>query len=457
MANPLSSLLNFGHWFGNSFSHGIHPPENKHFTAGKPIRRLPFPPELVIPLSQHAGAPSQPVVHVGQEVLRGQLIAKAGGFVSVPQHAPATGVVKRFELRPTAKGPRTMCLILEVYPGDSQEVRYFDPRNVDEMEPREIAQAVQDTGLVGLGGAAFPTHVKLSPPKEHSVHTVLINGCECEPFLTTDHRVMLEQAADLVAGTKIFMRALGASKAIIGTEENKMDAVEAIRKELPEDGSMTVKAVPTKYPQGAEKMLAKALMGVEIPSGGYPSAVGLAVFNASSTAQLGQLLPWSQGIIERVVTITGPGIEHPGNYTVPIGTPLKFILDQLGFSGTAQHLIMGGPMMGGTVSSLDVPITKGCGGVLVLTERYMQGSLSENAYPCISCGKCLEACPMNLNPSQMGKLAYKHRYAEMAESFHLNDCFECGCCSYVCPSEIPLVQYFRIAKSSNREQAQKAS
>lgn len=457
MSNALSSLFGLRHLLGGSFSHGIHPPENKHFTASKPIRRLPFPPELVIPLSQHAGAPSQPVVHVGQEVLRGQLIAKAGGFVSVPQHAPATGVVKRFELVPTAKGPRTSCVIIEVYPGDSQEVRYTEPRDVDQMTPKEIIQAVQDTGLVGLGGAAFPTHVKLSPPKEHSVHTVLINGCECEPFLTTDHRVMIEQAEDLISGTRIFMKALGAEKAIIGTEDNKLDAVEAIRKVLPDDGSITVQAVPTKYPQGAEKMLAKALTGLEIPSGGYPSAVGLAVFNASSTAQLGRLLPLSQGVIERVVTVTGPGLERPGNYMVPIGTPLRFILDQLGFSGTAQHLIMGGPMMGGTVASLDVPVTKGCGGILVLTEENMQVSLSQNTYPCISCGKCLEACPMHLNPSQMGKLAFKHRYQEMAESFHLNDCFECGCCSYVCPSNIPLVQYFRIAKSSNREQARKAS
>jgi len=457
MIHGLQKLLEPATWFRRTFSHGIHPEENKHFTAHKPIRRLPFPPHLVLPLSQHAGAPSELLVHKGQEVLRGQTIAKAGGFVSVPLHAPATGVIKGVELMPTARGPKTPSVILEVYPGDSQEVRYFEERDVDAMTPEEIVKAVQDTGLVGLGGAAFPTHVKLSPPKDHKVHTVLINGCECEPFLTTDHRVMCEEAADLVEGTRIFMKALGAEKAIIGTEDNKLDAVEAIRKVLPPDGSITVQAVPTKYPQGAEKMLAKALTGLEIPSGGFPSAVGLAVFNASSTAQLGRLLPRTQGVIERVVTITGPGIENPGNYRVPIGTPLRFILNKLGFSGSAQHLIMGGPMMGGTVSSLDVPITKGCGGILVLTEASMEGQLNVNTYPCISCAKCVEACPMHLNPSQLGKLAYKHRYGEMAASYHLNDCFECGCCSYVCPSNIPLVQYFRIAKASNREQARKAS
>jgi len=448
----IQKLLDPAHWLRSSFSHGIHPEENKHYTANKPIQRLPFPPQLVLPLSQHAGGPSELLVRTGQEVVRGEPIAKATGFVSVPLHAPATGTIKRVELMPTTKGPRTPSVILDVYPGDSQEVRYYQERDVDKMTPKEIVQAVQDTGLVGLGGAAFPTHVKLSPPKDHKVHTVLINGCECEPFLTTDHRVMIEQADNLIAGTKILMKALGAEKAIIGTEDNKLDAVEALQAALPADGSITAKAVKTKYPQGAEKMLAKALMNVEIPSGGYPSSVGLAVFNVSSTAQMGELLPMSRGVIERVVTITGPGVDKPGNYMVPIGTPLRFILKQLGFKGSARHLIMGGPMMGGTVSSLDVPITKGCGGVLVLTEEDTHGQVLEAPYPCISCAKCVEACPMHLNPSQMGKLAYKHRYMEIAESYHLNDCFECGCCSYVCPASIPLVQYFRIAKSSNREQ-----
>ena len=447
----LRSLLDPAHWFRSTFSHGIHPAENKHFTAHKPIQRLPFPPELILPLSQHTGAPSVPLVHPGQEVVRGEPIARAGGFVSVPLHAPATGVIRRIELMPTSKGPKTLSIILEVYPGDSQEVRYYQPRDVDRMTPKEIVQAVQDSGLVGLGGAAFPTHVKLTPPKEHTVHTVLINGCECEPFLTTDHRVMIEQAEYLIAGTRIFMRALGAKRAIIGTEENKLDAVEAIRAKLPADGSITVKVVKTKYPQGAEKMLAKALMDLEIPSGGFPSAVGLAVFNVSSTAELGMLLPLSQGVIERVVTITGPGIDRPGNYLVPLGTPLRFILEKLGFHGNAQHLILGGPMMGSTVASLDVPITKGTGGVLVLTEEDTHGQISDRAYPCISCGQCVDACPMHLNPCQLGKLAYKSRYEEMAADFHLNDCFECGCCSYVCPASIPLVQYFRISKARNRE------
>lgn len=445
------SRFNIAHWFRGSFSHGVHPAENKHYTADKPIARFPFAPELVVHLAQHAGKPSISLVHPGQEVVRGEPIAKADGFMSVPQHAPATGVVKSISLMPTAKGPRTPAIVIKVHPGESQQVLYGAPRDVERMTPDEIIQAVQDTGLVGLGGAAFPTHVKLKPPPDHKVDTILLNGCECEPFLTTDHRLMIERAPDLIAGTQILMRAMKVPRAIIGTEDNKLDAAEAIRLALPADGSISVKTVQTKYPQGAEKMLAQALTGREIPSGSYPSSVGLAVFNVASVAQLGELLPVHGGIIERVVTVTGPGVVKPGNYMVPIGTPIRFILEKLGFTGTAQHLILGGPMMGGTVASLDVPITKGCGGVLVLTEHDIKQRADSRQYPCISCGRCVEACPMHLNPATLGKLAHKRAYETMAASFHLNDCFECGCCSYVCPAEIPLVQHFRIAKAMNRD------
>ncbi len=455
MVYRMFDWLNLALWSRKTFPHGIHPEDNKGYTADKPIRPLPFPPELILPLAQHTGKPSVPLVHVGQEVVRGEPIARADGFVSVPLHAPATGTIRAIELRATSKGPKTPSIILDVYPGDSQEICYTAERDVEAMSPAEIIQAVQDSGLVGLGGAAFPTHVKLSPPKEHTVHTVLLNGCECEPFLTTDHRVMLEQAPDLVRGTQILMKALGAKQGIIAVEDNKLDAAAAIEAALPADNSVSVRVVRTKYPQGAEKMLAKAVLNIEIPSGGYPSSVGLGIFNVSSTAQLGRALPRTQGIIERVVTVTGPGIDKPGNYLVPVGTPVRFILEKLGFRGAEQTLIMGGPMMGNTVASLDVPITKGCGGFLVLTEKELSTQTFESAYPCINCGHCVEACPMILNPCEMGKLASKARYEEMASKYYLNDCFECGCCSYVCPAGIPLVQHFRIAKATNREQAPK--
>lgn len=451
-----ASLFNFSHWLRGSFSHGIHPPENKHYTASKPIVRLPFPEQLILPLSMHAGKPSVALVRKGQEVGRGEPIARADGFVSVPLHAPATGVISDIRLMPSARGPRTPCLILDVYPGDPQEVLYGSPVDVEALSPEEIARAVQDTGLVGLGGAAFPTHVKMTVPEGCQIDTILINGCECEPFLTTDHRLMIEQAADLVRGTRILMRALGASRAVIGTEDNKLDAVAAIAAVLQPNDTVSVKAVQTKYPQGAEKMLAKALVNREIPSGKFPSAVGLGVFNVATTAQMGQLMPMKRGVIERVVTVTGPGVQRPGNYLVPIGTPIRWLLQRCGFMGHAGHLIMGGPMMGGTVSSLDCPITKGCGGLLVLSEHELTREDQMKRYPCISCGTCVDACPMHLNPCELGRLAYKGQYETMAEKFHLNDCFECGSCSYVCPAAIPLVQYFRVAKSSNRERMAKA-
>lgn len=449
----MKSLTSIFNPFRGTFSHGIHPPENKHFTARRPIERLPFPPRLVLPLSQHAGKPSKPVVRKGQEVVRGEPIAVADGFMSVPLHAPATGVVYDIRLMPSARGPMTECVLLDVYAGDPQEVMYGTEVSVDDLLPENIMRAVQDTGLVGLGGAAFPTHVKLAVPEGHSIDTILINGCECEPFLTTDHRLMLEQAEDLVAGTRILMKAVGATRGVIGTEDNKMDAVEAIRKVLKPDDNVSAEAVRTKYPQGAEKMLAKSLFGIEIPAGQLPYSVGLGVFNVATATQIGQLLPKKGGVIERVVTVTGPGIERPGNYLVPIGTPIRFILDTLGFQGGARHLIMGGPMMGGTVSSLDTPITKGCGGLLVLNERQLTTEEQMRRYPCINCAACVEACPMMLNPCELGRMAAKARYDVMAERYHLDDCFECGCCSYVCPAAIPLVQYFRVAKSANREKA----
>ncbi len=433
-----------------SFAHGVHPPEHKDDTASRPIRRLPFASRFVIPLSQHFGAPAVPLVHVGQEVVRGEPIATADGFVSVPQHAPITGVVEAIQLMPSARGPKVPSIVLRAYDAASQHVLYGAPWDVEQLSPEQLIQGIQETGMVGLGGAGFPTHVKLQVPADWPIDTLVINGCECEPYLTADHRIMLEHTDQLLAGTRLAMRAVGAKRAVIGVEDNKLDAVEAIKRRIRVDDSITVEAVKTKYPQGSEKLLIKALLGREVPSGGFPFQVGVVVNNVGTLAELGTLLPKRQGLVERVVTVAGPGVAKPGNYLIPIGTPLRYILDHVGYSGDARRIILGGPMMGQTVASLDVPITKPVSGVIVLPERAKSGD-SERIYPCIKCGACLDACPMHLNPSQLGQLAGKRRYEEMAAHFHLNDCFECGCCSYVCPSNIPLVQYFRIAKSINRE------
>lgn len=435
-----------------TFAHGIHPPQNKELTSALPIRRLPFAPRLYVPLSQHIGKPAVPIVRPGQEVVRGEPIAHANGFLSVPMHAPATGVVEGIELVPTARGTQAEAIILKVYAGDSQHMLYGAPRDTDALTPRELIAAIQDTGMVGLGGASFPTHAKLSVPEGHAVDTLIINGCECEPHLTTDHRVMVEWADDLVSGTGFAMRACGASRAVIGVEDNKPDAIEAIRHRLPADRRITVEAVKTKYPQGSEKLLTTVLLGREVPSGGFPYQVGVVVQNIATLAQLGRLLPNRQGLIERVVTISGAGVERPGNYLVPIGTPLGFVLAQVGFAGEAGELILGGPMMGTDVASLDVPVTKPVSGILAQRPGQRDRS-AHKVYPCIQCGDCLAACPMNLNPSRLAMLAARREYETMATHYHLNDCFECGCCTYVCPAHIPLVQYFRIAKSILREQA----
>ncbi|MDJ0861278.1 MAG: electron transport complex subunit RsxC [Gammaproteobacteria bacterium] len=442
-------LLSF---FRPSFHHGIHPAQHKD-TGDAPIRRLPFAERLVIPLGQHIGKPARPIVHRGQEVVRGEPIAEADGFLSVPIHAPATGTIRGIELAPTARGPKADAILLDVLHGSSQEVLYGAPQDLDALSREELVRAVQETGMVGLGGAAFPTHAKMTMPDGHHVDTVLVNGCECEPYLTTDHRVMLEDTENLIKGVRIAMRATGAERALIGVEDNKMDAVEAIRAKLPADDSMTVHALRTKYPQGAEKMVIKALTGREVPSGGLPSAVGVSVFNVASLAQLGTLMPRGQGLIERVVTVTGPAIERPGNYLVPLGTPIRFVLDTLGRESGPGSVVLGGPMMGSAIASLDVPVTKGTSGILVFRHAPGAEHLGRQVQPCIKCGRCVEACPLSLNPSQLGLLAAKREYDAMAEQYHLFDCFECGSCSYVCPSYIPLVQYFRIAKAILRERS----
>ena len=437
-----------------TFPHGVHPPEHKEATERHAIRRLPFPDEMIIPLSQHIGAPAKPIVRAGQEVVRGEPIAEPGGFVSVPMHAPATGVVSRVDLALDARGQMTPSIYIRLYSGSSQAVLYGAPCDIDSLSPQELVKAVQSPGVVGLGGAAFPTHVKLAVPEGKSVDTVIVNGCECEPYLTTDHRVMIEHTGHIFDGIRVVLRATGAREAVIGIENNKPDAIERLSSSIPPGLPVRVASLRTKYPQGAEKMLSKALLNREVPSGGLPSDVGVACFNVATLAQIGELLPKGQGLIERVVTITGPGVKRPGNYMMPLGTSLRFVLGQVGFSGAASQVILGGPMMGASVASLDVPVTKGVTGILVLTEEEVRRR-PDKIYPCIRCGACVQACPLYLNPSRLGILGQNNRYAEMETDFHLNDCFECGSCTYVCPSNIPLVQYFRIAKAVNRDRKER--
>ncbi len=435
------------------FKGGIHPNYHKDRTSHRLIKRLPFPKKLILPLDQHIGAPAIPVVRPGQEVLRGELIARADGFVSAPIHAPATGVVKSIELKPTARGSLTKSIVIEVQRGDPQEVMVGTPHDIDNMDHNELVEAVQQTGLAGLGGAAFPSHVKLKKDNTRNAEILLVNGCECEPYLTTDHRVMLEQPEDLLRGIKYALEATETSRAIIGIEDNKLDAVETIRSYL-EEGNypIEVKTVMTRYPQGAEKLLVKSLLGKEVPEGGLPIDIGVIIHNVGTLAQMGKLLPAGEGMIERIVTITGTGVTKAGNYKIPLGTPIGFVMDTLGIDATKESIILGGPMMGPAIGSLEAPVTKGTSGILVFHERNFFDREHEKIYPCIKCGRCVDVCPMRLNPAQLGWLASNREYEIMADKHHLNNCFECGCCSYTCPSNIPLVQYFRLAKVCNKEQ-----
>ena len=432
-----------------TFSHGIHPPESKDDTAGLAIRQFPFAPVLLIPFSQHIGNPAVPVVREGQEVGRGQVLAKAEGFVSVSQHAPASGVVRRIGLMPSISGKMVEGVYLEPYPGSSQEVAEGERCDLDTSTPDEIIAAIQAAGIVGLGGAAFPTHVKLKPPEGDTIETLILNGVECEPYLTTDHRVMLEHPQDVYLGLRYLLKATGAKRAIIGIEANKIDAAEVLREAKPADMPVSVEVVQVKYPQGAEKMLITAVLDREVPSGGLPADVGCVVANVATAAEIGRLLPHGRGIQERVVTLTGPAVAKKGNYRIPIGTPLRFALEEVGASVDVSRVFLGGPMMGQALSNLDIPITKGVSGFVAFTER--ETGKVRQEYPCIRCAYCVDACPIHLNPSKLGLLAKASEYEQMAEEYNLMDCFECGSCAYVCPSHIPLVQRFRIAKAIVRE------
>lgn len=433
-----------------TFSHGIHPPQLKDDTAQLPIQQFPFARMMHIPLSQHVGNPARVIVREGQEVIRGQCIAEADGFVSVSLHAPASGIIERIGWMPSITGKMVEGIYLKPFPASTQEIARSAPCMLEHASREDIIKAIQQAGIVGLGGAAFPSHVKLSPPADKPIDTVVINGAECEPYLTTDHRVMLEQPADIIHGTRYLLKATGAQRAIIGIESNKPDAAEALRAHLSPDLPVSVELVEVKYPQGAEKMLIDALLGRRVPSGGLPSDVGVVCINVSTTAEIGHLLPRGWGIQERIVTISGPAIKRKGNYRIPIGTPLRFALEYVGVEDNLTQVYLGGPMMGGALPTLDIPITKGTSGFVAFTENET-GKLHQPEYPCIHCARCVEACPLFLNPSQLGLLAKNSRYEEMAQEYNLMDCFECGSCTYVCPSHIPLVQHFRSAKGVLRK------
>jgi electron transport complex protein RnfC len=431
------------------FRHGVHPPEEKELTNQLPIRRMPFADELVFPLRQHAGKPALLCVKVGDHVERGDTLGEADGFMSVPIHASAAGTVVDFDWWPHPDGSMAMAVRLKV---DRYAPQVARPRLVPRWEgltAAEVVLAVQRGGVVGLGGAAFPTHVKLAPPKDSAVHTLIINGAECEPYLTSDHRTMVEYAPRVLFGIRVMMRSLGVRKCVVGIERNKPDAIEAMRAAVPADLAVEILPLTVKYPQGAEKMLIKAVTGVEVPSGKLPVTVGVVVQNVGSVAAIAEVFETGLPLIERIVTVSGHGLRRPANLIVPVGTKLRDLLAFCdGVTADAAEVIIGGPMMGQAQANLDAPVIKGTTGVVVLAKNETR---EQRSWPCIHCGHCLDACPVFLNPSMLGDLARVGRYDEMSAN-HLADCMLCGSCAYVCPSNIPLAQLFQASKTALRRQ-----
>jgi electron transport complex protein RnfC len=427
-----------------TFRQGVHPPEAKERTAQRPIEVMPLPAQLVVPLQQHIGAPTAPVVEVGDDVRRGQRIGHSDAFVSAEVHASASGKV--LECRPALHpvGADVLSLVIAADAEADAQVHFAErPVRLEEMEPVAIRQAVQEAGIVGMGGAGFPTHVKVSPPRDTPIDTVIINGCECEPGLTGDHRLMVERAADVLLGLRAVVRAVGAERAFIGIEANKLDAVAEMRRAVVGEPAVGVAVLRTKYPQGGEKVLIKAILNREVPAFGLPMAVGVVVHNVATCVAIAEKLRLDKPLYERVVTVTGTPVARPGNYLVRIGTSFRDLLEFAGCDfSRVRKVIAGGPMMGVAQYSLEVPVVKGTAGIVVQAPAEVDVA---REHPCIRCGRCVDTCPVYLEPYALGQLAKAARWTEVDE-YHIMNCMECGCCAYICPARIPLVQYIKLAK-----------
>ncbi|MFW5873422.1 MAG: electron transport complex subunit RsxC [Bacillota bacterium] len=427
-----------------TFKQGIHPSYNKDQTRNKEIIEAERPDVVYIPLQQHIGAPLKPIVKRGDEVERGQKIADTDSFVAAPVHASVSGVVKGIEKVNDPGGGRVNAIKIEVSEKDND--KFMEPLTADpeELESEKIRERIRESGIAGMGGAMFPTHVKLAVPDGKEVEYIILNGAECEPYLTVDHRMMLEKGHEIIEGLKLLIKATGAKKGLIGIENNKSDAIRTLKSLVADETNIEVKETETKYPQGGEKMLIKALLNREVPIGGLPLDVGVVVNNTSTAAAVYEAVKLGKPLIERPLTITGSGITKPMNINVKIGTPINDIIEQAGgFNGEVGKVILGGPMMGKAQPSLDVPVVKGTSGILVLQRHEVENYSPD---PCINCARCVDVCPTNLVPTTIAKLAELEKLDRLEEMKVMN-CIECGSCSYICPSRRPLVHNIRIGKA----------
>lgn len=424
---------------------GVHPPENK-FSKDQPIEKLDLPKQVSIPIAQHIGAPSTPVVKKKDKVKVGDVIAKSQGFVSSNIHSSVSGtVVKVGEVIDTT-GFRKPAVVINVEDDEWNDSIDTSPdllRNFS-YSSREIIDKILEGGIVGMGGATFPSHVKLTIPEGKKIDTLVINGVECEPYLTSDHRVMLERGEEMLTGIKLLKKALGVDQVLIGIEKNKPDAIEHITQLVSDEAGIGVYPLKVKYPQGGEKQLIKALLDREVPSGGLPLDVGVVVHNVGTALAVYEAVQKNKPLIERVVTVTGKSLSKPSNFLVRIGTPVGDLIEVAGgLPEDTGKVVSGGPMMGKALNSLDVPVVKGTSGILVVPEKEAQ---REEEYNCIRCGKCMDACPMGLEPYLLKQLAQLGRYEECEENA-IMDCMECGSCSFTCPARVPLLDYIRLGKT----------
>ena len=423
---------------------GVHPPENK-LSEGKPIEVLPLPVSVFIPVAQHIGAPATPVVQRGDQVKVGQIIAKSSSFVSTNIHSSVSGKVKKVDFQADSSGYPKQGIFIDVEGDEWLEGidRSRELKKDFDLDGAEIAKKIQEAGIVGLGGATFPTHVKLIPPKGMKADVLLINGVECEPYLTSDHRLMLEKTDEILIGTQLLMKALGVEKSVIGIEYNKPDAIQLLTEKSKKYKGISVAALKVKYPQGGEKQLIKAVTGREVPSGGLPIAVGAVVSNVGTAFAVYEAIQKNKPLFERVVTITGKVISKPSNFLVRVGTPTSELVEAAGgLPEDTGKIISGGPMMGRAIASLDVPVTKGTSGILLMKK---EESKRKEYIACIRCSRCVSVCPMGLEPYLLMTLSEKQIF-DRAEDDKIMDCIECGSCSYTCPSNRPLLDYIRFGK-----------
>ena len=422
---------------------GVHPSERKEYSEHIALERFPEPKTLVISMSQHLGAPANPIVQVGDTVKVGQKIGEAAGFISAPVHSSVSGTVVAVEPRMHAtRGSEVMAVVIESDGKDTLHESVKPNKDLDSLTPDEIINIVREAGIVGMGGAGFPTCVKLKPAKP--VDTILLNGCECEPLLTADHRVLLEFADDIIYGLKAILKTTGAEKGLIVIEDNKPDAIELMQAKVADLDNIEVVVAKTKYPQGAEKTLIKRVMGRQVPRGGLPADVGVIVDNISTVKAISDAIQTGMPLIERVATVTGEKIKNPGNYIIKIGTSVKELIDYCGGTTDDDVLIkMGGPMMGFALSDLNVPMMKGSNGIIAIdTDQTAE-------QPCIKCGRCVDVCPMELSPLYFAKYADEENWQGMKD-MNIMDCVECRCCEYICSSKIPLVTKIKAGKNAVR-------